>query len=232
MWTISLVDIFIVMNTSYSKIRHMQESNRLLESRTLGKNILREYDIDDDNKATVEQELSSIASDIQDVNPDLDFSSVDAAQMSLDNSNVCMIGDDVNGFVNRNFGQKIKEMFPDKVQEVTKTISDYLTKFIDYLSNLDLSELKSLLKSVKNKINEIKNNVVSEEILKEFFGTSMAIITIGSFSMPALVLTIASVAIVTLVGIWLLRSILCAFNINITTKKRCRVRSFSWGQCD
>ena len=220
------------MNTSYSKIRHMQESNRLLESRTLGKNILREYDIDDDNKATVEQELSSIASDIQDVNPDLDFSSVDAAQISLDNSNVCMIGDDVNGFVNRNFGQKIKEMFPDKVQEVTKTISDYLTKFIDYLSNLDLSELKSLLKSVKNKINEIKNNVVSEEIIKEFFGTSMAIITIGSFSMPALVLTIASVAIVTLVGIWLLRSILCAFNINITTKKRCRVRSFSWGQCN
>jgi uncharacterized protein involved in exopolysaccharide biosynthesis len=210
----------------------MQESNRLLESRTLGKNILREYDIDDDNKATVEQELSSVASDIQDVNPDLDFSSVDAAQMSLDNSNVCMIGDDVNGFVNRNFGQKIKEMFPDKVQEVTKTISDYITKFIDYLSNLDLSELKSLLKSVKNKINEIKNNVVSEEILKEFFGTSMAIITIGSFSMPALVLTIASVAIVTLVGIWLLRSILCAFNINITTKKRCRVRSFSWGQCN
>jgi len=210
----------------------MQESNRLLESRTLGKNILREYDIDDDNKATIEQELSSIASDIQDVNPDLDFSSVDAAQISLDNSNVCMIGDDVNGFVNRNFGQKIKEMFPDKVQEVTKTISDYLTKFIDYLSNLDLSELKSLLKSVKNKINEIKNNVVSEEILKEFFGTSMAIITIGSFSMPALVLTIASVAIVTLVGIWLLRSILCAFNINITTKKRCRVRSFSWGQCN
>jgi hypothetical protein len=210
----------------------MQESNRLLESRTLGKNILREYDIDDDNKATIEQELSSIASDIQDVNPDLDFSTVDAAQMSLDNSNVCMIGDDVNGFVNRNFGQKIKEMFPDKVQEVTKTISEYLTKFIDYLSNLDLSELKSLLKSVKNKINEIKNNVVSEEILKEFFGTSMAIITIGSFSMPALVLTIASVAIVTLVGIWLLRSILCAFNINITTKKRCRVRSFSWGQCN
>jgi hypothetical protein len=220
------------MNTSYSKIRHMQESNRLLESRTLGKNILREYDIDDDNKATIEQELSSIASDIQDVNPDLDFSTVDAAQMSLDNSNVCMIGDDVNGFVNRNFGQKIKEMFPDKVQEVTKTISEYLTKFIDYLSNLDLSELKSLLKSVKNKINEIKNNVVSEEIIKEFFGTSMAIITIGSFSMPALVLTIASVAIVTLVGIWLLRSILCAFNINITTKKRCRVRSFSWGQCN
>ena len=220
------------MNTSYSKIRHMQESNRLLESRTLGKNILREYDIDDDNKATVEQELSSIASDIQDVNPDLDFSSVDAAQISLDNSNVCMICDDVNGFVNRNFGQKIKEMFPDKAQEVTKTISEYLTKFIDYLSNLDLSELKSLLKSVKNKINEIKNNVVSEEILKEFFGTSMAIITIGSFSMPALVLTIASVAIVTLVGIWLLRSILCAFNINITTKKRCRVRSFSWGQCN
>jgi hypothetical protein len=210
----------------------MKDSNRLLESRTLGKNILREYDIDDDNKSTIEQELSSIASDIQEVNPDLDFSTVDAAQMSLDNSNVCMIGDDVNGFVNRNFGQKIKEMFPDKVQEVTKTISEYLTKFIDYLSNLNLSELKSLLKNVKNKINEIKNNVVSEEILKEFFGTSMAIITIGSFSMPALVLTIASVAIVTLVGIWLLKSILCAFNINITTKKKCRVRSFSWGQCN
>lgn len=210
----------------------MQESNRLLESRTLGKNILREYDIDDDNKATIEQELSSVASDIQDVIPEIDFSSAESAKNSLENTGICQIGNDVNGFVNRTFGQKIKEMFPDKVQEVVKTISEYLNKFIDFLSTLKLSDLKTLLKDLKNKIKSGKTDVVSEEIIKEFFGTSMAIVTIGSFAMPALVLTIASYIIVALVGIWLLKSIFCAFNISIQTINRCSVRSFSWGQCE
>jgi hypothetical protein len=45
------------------------------------------------------------------------------------------------------------------------------------------------------------------------------------------VLTIASAVLVTLIGIWLLKTILCALNINITSKKGCRVRSFSWGKC-
>ena len=218
------------MNRSYSKIRHIQQSNTLIENRLLSKNILREYDIDDSNVGGVEQELSSVSADIKELNPNLDFSSVESAQNSLDNSEVCMIGDDIGGFVNRRFGQKIKEMFPDKFQEVVKTISEYISKFIDFLSTAKLSTLKDILKSLKEKIKG--NGTVSEGILKEFFGTGMALVTIGTFSMPALVLTIASWVLVILVGLWLLRSILCAFNINITSKKACRVRSFSWGQCN
>jgi hypothetical protein len=218
------------MNKSYSKIRHIQESNRLMENRTLGKKVLLEYDIDDDKMSSVDQELNSIAPDVQALNPQFDFSSVESAQNSVDNSEICQIGDDVNGFVSRRFGQKIKEMFPDKAQEVIKTMSGYISKFIDYLSSLNLSNLKSLVKSLKSKIKG--DEVVSEEIIKEFFGTSMTLVTIGSFTMPALVLTIASWVIVGLVTLWLLKAILCSFNINITTKKKCRVRSFSWGQCN
>jgi hypothetical protein len=217
------------MNHSYSKIRHIQQANTLIENRLLSKNILREYDIDDSNVGGVEQELSSVSADIKELNPNLDFSSVESAQNSLDNSEVCMIGDDIGGFVNRRFGQKIKEMFPDKFEEVVKTISDYISKFIDFLSTAKLSTLKDILKSLKNKIKG--GDTVSEGILKEFFGTGMALVTIGTFSMPALVLTIASWVLVILIGLWLLKAILCAFNINITSKKACRVRSFSWGQC-
>ena len=218
------------MNKSYSKIRHIQESNRLMENRTLGRKVLLEYDIDDDKMSSVDQELNSVAPDVQALNPQFDFSSVEAAQNSVDNSEICQIGDDVEGFVSRRFGQKIKEMFPDKAQEVIKTMSGYISKFIDYLSSLKLSDLKSLVKSLKSKIKG--DEVVSEEIIKEFFGTSMALVTIGSFAMPALVLTIASWVIVGLVTLWLLKVILCSFNIDITTKNKCRVKSFSWGQCN
>ena len=219
------------MNSSFSKKRHIQESNRLLETRLLGRKVIFEYDIDDDNKSTVEQELSSVSSDIQELNPELDFSTTESAQASLDNSDVCLIGDDINGYVTKKFGQKIKEMFPDKFQEVIKTMSDSINKFIDFLATLKLGDLKSLLKNLKSKIKEGGGKVVSEGILKEFFGTSMALVSIGAFSMPALVLTIASTVLVVLIGLWLLNAILCSFNISITSKKRCRVRSFSWGQC-
>ena len=218
------------MNKSYSKIRHIQESNRLMENRTLGGKVLLEYDIDDDKMSSVDQELNSVAPDVQALNPQFDFSSVEAAQNSVDNSEICQIGDDVEGFVSRRFGQKIKEMFPDKAQEVIKTMSGYISKFIDYLSSLKLSDLKSLVKSLKSKIKG--DEVVSEEIIKEFFGTSMAIVTIGSFAMPALVLTIASYIITAIIVIAILRAILCSFNIEISSLKNCSVRSFSWGQCN
>ena len=64
------------MNRSYSKIRHIQQANALIENRITPKNILREYDIDDSNVGGVEQELSSVSADIKELNPNLDFSSV------------------------------------------------------------------------------------------------------------------------------------------------------------
>ena len=72
------------MNSSFNKKRHIQESNRLLETRLLGRKVLFEYDIDDNNTSSVEQELSSVSSDIQELNPQLDFSTTESAQASLD----------------------------------------------------------------------------------------------------------------------------------------------------
>jgi hypothetical protein len=219
------------MNRSHSKIRHIEKSNLILENRVLGRKPLLEYDIEDQNMSTAQEELNSIAPDISALMPELNLSSVKDAAQNLASNTICQIGDDVPGFVERNFGKKIREMFPDKAQEVITKFTDSISKFIDYIFSLKLSDLKSLLKTLKSKIAG-KNSVVSEEIIKEFFGTSMAIITIGTFSMPALVLSIAAYVITGIIVFAIIRAILCSFNINITSIKNCRVRSFSWGQCN
>ena len=219
------------MNRSYSKIRHIEKSNLVLENRSFGRKPLLEYDIDDEKMGTAQEELNSIAPDINALMPELNLSSVKEAAQNIASNVICQIGNDVPGFVERNFGKKIKEMFPEKAQEVITKFSDSISKFIDYVFSLKLSDLKSLLKTIKNKITG-ETPVVSEEIIKEFFGTTMAIITIGSFSMPALVLTIAAYVITGLIVLAIFKAILCSFNIDITSIKNCSVRSFSWGQCE
>ena len=195
------------------------------------KTLLREYDIDDDNIKSFMDELKSdggeeIMNEIG-VTVDNEQSMVD----SLDNTEICQFSD-MGAYVDKKFGQVVKEKFKENAEEVLNTIKEYLDKFIDFLNTLGSGDLKKLYKNIKSKKSEAEKETDGEEVIKEFFGTSMALVTLfGSFTMPALVLSIASVALVTLVGIWLLKSILCAFNINITSKKRCRVRSFSWGQC-
>lgn len=216
---------------NYSKIRHIKKSNILLENRSLKNSLLSEYDILDDDKNLVDQELQLVSSDISDLNPNFDFSTQESALLSIENCDVCQLGDDSISYVKKNFGEKIKKLFPTDFEQKTKVISDSINKFIDYVSTLKLSELKSILKDLKNKVSENKKGVVSEHMINEFFGTSMAIITIGSLGMPALVLSIFSVILVSIVAIWLLKQIFCAFNISFSIKKRCRVRSFSWGQC-
>lgn len=228
------------MVRSQSKIRHIQEANKILENRMLFGRRLMEYDIDDDAmNSSIEQELSQVSSEVQEYIPNFNVSTPQTAAESIENTDVCSIGDDVEGYVNKKFGQKIMELFPDKAQEVIKQVSEAINKFIDFISTLKMSELKSFLKTLKSKIQETKSSketttTVSEGVLiREFFGTSMALVTLfGSFTMPALVLTIASVLLVTLLGIWLIKTILCAFNISFSSKKGCRVKSFSWGQCN
>ncbi len=228
------------MVRSQSKIRHIQEANKILENRMLFGRRLMEYDIDDDAmNSSIEQELSQVSSEVQEYIPNFNVSTPQSAAESIENTDVCSIGDDVEGYVNKKFGQKIMELFPDKAQEVIKQVAEAINKFIDFISTLKMSELKSFLKTLKSKIQEAKTSeetttTVSEGVLiREFFGTSMALVTLfGSFTMPALVLTIASVALVTLLGIWLVKTILCAFNISFSSKKGCRVKSFSWGQCN
>ena len=54
-----------------------------------------------------------------------------------------------------------------------------------------------------------------------FFGTSMAVITLfGGFAMPALVLSIFTIGLVTLIGLSLLKMIFCKFEIVLPYRGR------------
>jgi len=214
------------VNLEIDKIKYLFEYE-LGKTTTEQKRLLNEYDIDDDNKDAYLAELTSdggseIMSEIG-VSTDLESLKDSGEEM------FCQFSD-IDSYVNNKFGSIVKEKFKGEAQKALDTIKEYIEKFIDFLDGLKISDLKKLFKDIKKKKSEVSSEEGGES-LNEFFGTTMALVSIGSFTMPALVLTIASVTLVTLIGIWLIKTILCAFNISITTKKRCRVRSFSWGQC-
>ncbi len=214
------------VNLEIDKIKYLFEYE-LGKTTTEQKRLLNEYDIDDDNKESYLAELTSdggseIMSEIG-VSTDLESLKDSGEEM------FCQFSD-IDSYVNNKFGSIVKEKFKGEAQKALDTIKEYIEKFIDFLDGLKISDLKKLFKDIKKKKSEVSSEEGGES-LNEFFGTTMALVSIGSFTMPALVLTIASVTLVTLIGIWLIKTILCAFNISITTKKRCRVRSFSWGQC-
>lgn len=197
------------------------------------KKLLKEYDIDDDNKMSFMDELKSDGG--EEIMDEIGVTITDGEGTvdSLENNTeICQMSD-MDSYVEKKFGQVVKEKFKDKAEEVLTTIKEYINKFIDFLDTLSIKELKKLFKNIKSKKSEAdKTESGEEEVLKEFFGTSMALVTIfGSFTMPALILSIASIVLVTLIGFWLLKEILCAFNISFSSKKRCRVRSFELGQC-
>jgi len=196
------------------------------------KKLLKEYDIDDDNKMSFMDELKSDGG--EEIMNEIGISLTNQEDVinSLDNTEICQMSD-MDSYVEKKFGQVVKEKFKDKATEILNIIKEYINKFVDFLNTLTVKDLKKLFKNLKAKKSEAeKTESGDEEVLKEFFGTSMALVTLfGSFTMPALVLTIASVVLVTLIGLWLVNAILCAFNISVTSKKRCRVRSFEWGQC-
>lgn len=220
---------FIITEQERSRILNMHISRS-------AKQYLMEYDIDDDNKMKMFNELTSdggqeILNEIgitvtEDTDPE---SVVD----SLDNSDICQF-EDIESFAEQKFGSKVRKKFGDKAQELMVKIVESLNGFVDMIKNFSVGQLKQLFKSLKTKKTEAEQMVdKNDKLVVEFFGTSMVLVTIfGSFTMPALVLTIASVALVTFIGLYLLKSILCAFNISFKSIKRCKVRSFNWGQCN
>jgi hypothetical protein len=193
--------------------------------------MMNEYDIDDDNIKSSDfiKELTSDGGD--EIIRDMGISTTNEEEIQQEASEMLCQFSDMDSYVEKKFGSTIKEKFKDKAQEVLDTIKEYLNKFIDFLTKLNVSELKKIFKDLKSKKSEAEKSEGGDEVLKEFFGTSMALITIGSFAMPALVLSIASITLTVLIGIWLIKAILCSFNISFSSKKRCRVRSFEWGQC-
>tara|TARA_R110000868_G_scaffold400842_1_gene675557 strand:+ start:176 stop:847 length:672 start_codon:yes stop_codon:yes gene_type:complete len=220
---------FIITEQERSRILNMHISRS-------AKQYLMEYDIDDDNKVKMFNELTSdggqeILNEIgitvtEDTDPEIVVG-------SLNNSDICQF-EDMESFAEQKFGSKVREKFGDKAQELMVKIVEGLNGFVDMIKNFSVGQLKQLFKSLKTKKTEAEQKVgENDKLVVEFFGTSMALVTIfGSFTMPALVLTIASVVLVTLIGLYLLKSVLCAFNISFKSIKRCRIRSFEWGQCN
>jgi hypothetical protein len=214
-----------------------EERSRILgiHKTATSRQYLMEYDIDDDNKMNFITELTSdggseIMSEIGiTVSPDM---SPESVVDIMDNTEVCQF-EDMGTYAEQKFGAKVKEKFGDKATEIMNKIVDGLNSFVAFIKNLSYKELKSLFRDLKTKKAEAEQKVDDQDkLVVEFFGTSMALITLfGGFTMPALVLTIVSIVLVTLIGLYLIKSILCAFNISFKSVKRCRVRSFEWGQC-
>ncbi len=208
------------------------------------KALLKEYDIYDDNLDTWSEELKSdggndIMAEIGVTSDGL--SSVKNLENELSsNTNIWSVCD--NNHIDNKFRSVINTKFPGKVDEVIALINEYIEKFMVFLKDLSIKNLKQLFKDIKSKKSEAdelmlsgdtSSKIVSEGIINEFFGTSMALITLfGGFAMPALVLSIAAITFVTLIGMWLIKMIFCKFNIEISIPYygRAKCGKMGWGK--
>jgi hypothetical protein len=146
----------------------------------------------------------------------------------------------IDGYIKDNFESSIKNKFTGKVDEVINLIKEYINKFMVFLDTLTIAELKQLFRDIKSKKSEAdglmlssgtSSEVVSEGMINEFFGTSMAVITLfGGFAMPALVLSIFTIGLVTLIGLSLLKMIFCKFEIVLPYRGRASCGKMAWGK--
>ena len=196
---------------------------------------LYEYEIYDDNKEEIFNQLVSDGG--QEIFNDLgvvvnDTMTPDTIANSVVSSQMCQFSD-MNTYAEKTFGEKVRNKFGDGAKEIMEKIVSGLNSFVEMVKGFGIKQLKQLYKTLKVKKTEAEKKVSRKDrLVNEFFGTSMAIVTIGSFAMPALILTIVSVALVTIIGIYILKSILCAFNISFQNIRGCSVQSFEWGQCN
>ena len=206
------------------------------------KTLLREYDIYDDKFETLIDELTSDGGDnlMAEIGISNDgLSSTENLTKELSDKNMLEVCN-IDGFINDKFEPSIKNKFTGKVDEVINLIKEYIDKFMVFLSTLTIAELKQLFRDIKSKKSEAdkvmlssgtSSEVVGEGMINEFFGTSMVVITLfGGFAMPALVLSIFSIGLVTLIGLYLLKMILCKFNIVLPYRGRASCGKMAWGK--
>jgi len=205
--------------------------------------LIKELDIYDDKFETLIDELISdggdnIMAEIGITNDGL--SSTENLTKELSGKTNMLEVCNIDTYIEDKVGSSINNKFPGKVGEVINFIKEYIDKFMVFLGKLTIEELKQLFRDIKSKKSEAdelmlsggtSSEVVSEGMINEFFGTSMAVITLfGGFAMPALVLSIASIALVTLIGLSLLKMIFCKFNIVLPYRGRASCGKMSWGK--
>jgi len=205
--------------------------------------LIKELDIYDDKFETLIDELISdggdnIMAEIGITNDGL--SSTENLTKELSGKTNMLEVCNIDTYIEDKVGSSINNKFPGKVGEVINFIKEYIDKFMVFLGKLTIEELKQLFRDIKSKKSEADelmlsggtpSEVVSEGMINEFFGTSMVVITLfGGFAMPALVLSIASIALVTLIGLSLLKMIFCKFNIVLPYRGRASCGKMSWGK--
>ena len=206
------------------------------------KTLLREFDIYDDKFETLIDELKSDGGDnlMAEIGITNDaLSSTENLTKELSGKNMLEVCN-IDGYIKDNFESSIKNKFTGKVDEVINLIKEYINKFMVFLDTLTIAELKQLFRDIKSKKSEAdglmlssgtSSEVVSEGIINEFFGTSMAVITLfGGFAMPALVLSIFTIGLVTLIGLSLLKMIFCKFEIILPYRGRASCGKMAWGK--
>ena len=205
--------------------------------------LIKELDIYDDKFETLIDELISdggdnIMAEIGITNDGL--SSTENLTKELSGKTNMLEVCNIDTYIEDKVGSSINNKFPKKAGEVINLIKEYIDKFMVFLDKLTIEDLKQLFKDIKSKKSEADelmlsggtpSEVVSEGIINEFFGTSMVVITLfGGFAMPALVLSIASIALVTLIGLSLLKMIFCKFKIVLPYRGRASCGKMSWGK--
>jgi len=205
--------------------------------------LIKELDIYDDKFGTLIDELKSdggdsIMSEIGITNDGL--SSTENLTKELSGKTNMLEVCNIDKYIGDKLGSSINNKFPKKAGEVINFIKEYIDKFMVFLDKLTIEDLKQLFKDIKSKKSEAdelmlsggtSSEVVSEGMINEFFGTSMAVITLfGGFAMPALVLSIFTIGLVTLIGLYLLKMILCKFNIVLPYRGRASCGKMSWGK--
>jgi hypothetical protein len=205
--------------------------------------LIKELDIYDDKIETLIDELKSdggdsLMAEIGITNDGL--SSTENLTKELSGKTNMLEVCNIDGYIENKLGSSINNKFPGKADKVIKFIKEYIDKFMVFLDKLTIEDLKQLFKDIKSKKSEAdelmlsggtSSEVVSEGMINEFFGTSMVVITLfGGFAMPALVLSIASIALVTLIGLSLLKMIFCKFRIVLPYYGKAACGRMNWGK--
>lgn len=206
--------------------------------------LIKELDIYDDKIETLIDELKSDGGDIImseiGITNDVLSSTENLKKKLSDNTATMLEVCNIDGYIKNKLGSPINNKFPGKADKVIDLIKEYINKFVVFLGTLTIADLKQLFRDIKSKKSEsdklmlsggTSSEVVSEGMINEFFGTSMVVITLfGGFAMPALVLSIASIALVTLIGLSLLKMIFCKFKIVLPYRGRASCGKMAWGK--
>jgi len=226
------------MNRSYSKKRHIQEVNRLLENRLLNnKRLIKEGTL---SQQQLNQAFAQLADADLKPGEDFEFSNNEGnvSVKSKDDGTACSAVQDPKGFFTNWVNNNTEKV--NKILENAKDIPSpevLIGKFVDFFNqlvskimNADFKTLKNLKKTLL-KGGDKSGSVNEIAIPSILWGWGSNQIMILGMACPAWLLTTIAVIIITLIVLRILKLIWCAFDIQISVSKGCHASSFNISGC-